>query len=336
MFQPSTSFLVGCAMVACLVSERGALLRGFSAGSYSCTVAAIVWRHLLGRDSRLHSAGDYALESVKIIQVATDTSCPWSSVGESGVRAALNAEGIGVLAVHDDRRIFGVNGHNYSHLVKILDGAGPSLHSAFARSNDLYYQWAGFDPRSAEYLQHIALALACQEPRELVRVTDRPQIPRMISDASWLAAAAGESTLLMELKADPNDADAWVLRSLHGLMDLPAYRATALGRAAAKYVHDRLMPVAQTLDFMWYQALASVSALRTFRDPPAQWRSFSRRDAIPAWGRLYNRLHPGVDIYSVHFVKKMPWCQYFNGQGSRTDCQLPDGSEVSLAVMLPV
>ena len=116
-----------------------------------------------------------------------------------------------------------------------------------------------------------------------------------------------------------------------------SYRATALGRAAAKYVHDRLMqlPVAQALDFMWYQALASVSALRTFRDPPAQWRSFSRRDAIPAWSRLYNRLHPGVDISSVHFVKKMPWCQYFNGHGSRTDCQLPDGSEVSLAVMLP-
>ena len=179
-----------------------------------------------------------------------------------------NAEGIGVLAVHDDRHIFGVNGHNYSHLVKILDGAGPSLHSTFARSDDLYYQWAGFDPRSAEYLQHIALALACQELRELVRVTDRPQVQLMISDPFWLAAAAGESTLLMELKADPNDAaDAWVLRSLHGLMDLPAYRATALGRAAAKYVHDRLMqlPVAQTLDFMWYQALASVSALRTFR-----------------------------------------------------------------------
>ena len=120
-------------------------------------------------------------------------------------------------------------------------------------------------------------------------------------------------------------------------MGVALYRATALGRAAAKYVHDRLMqlPVAQALDFMWYQALASVSALRTFRDPPAQWRSFSRRDAIPAWSRLYNRLHPGVDIYSVHFVKKMPWCQYFNGHGSRTDCQLPDGSEVSLAVMLP-
>ena len=236
MFQPSTSFLVGCAMVACLVSERGALLRGFSAGSYSCTVAAIVWRHLLGRDSRLHvriggvsmpppclrglaqSAGDYALESVKIIQVTTDTSCPWSSVGESGVRAALNAEGIGVLAVHDDRRIFGVNGHNYSHLVKILDGAGPSLHSAFARSDDLYYQWAGFDPRSAENLQHIALALACQEPRELVRVTDRPQIPRMISDASWLAAAAGERLGTRRTHG---------CRSLHGLMDLPAYRATA-------------------------------------------------------------------------------------------------------------
>ena len=50
-----------------------------------------------------------------------------SSVGESGVRAALHAKGIGVLAVHDDRRIFGVNGHNYSHLVKILDGAGPAF-----------------------------------------------------------------------------------------------------------------------------------------------------------------------------------------------------------------
>ena len=174
------------------------LLRGFLAGSHSCTVASIVWRHLLGPDSRLHvriggvsmpppclrclaqSAGDYALGSVKIVQVTTDTSCPWSSVGESGVCAALNAEGIGVLAVHDDRRIFGVNGHNYSHLVKIRDGAGPSLHSAFAKSDG-----AGFDPRSAEYLQHIALALACQEPQELVRVTDRPpQIPRMISDAA--------------------------------------------------------------------------------------------------------------------------------------------------------
>ena len=119
-----------------------------------------------------------------------------------------------------------------------------------------------------------------------------------------------------------NDAaDAWVSRSL--------------GRAAAKYVHDQLtqLPVAQALDFMWYQALASVSALRTFRDP-AQWRSFSRRDAVPAWSRLYNRLRPGVDIYSVHFVKKLPWCQYFNGHGSRTDCQLPDGTEVSLAVTL--
>ena len=64
----------------------------------------------------------------------------------------------------------------------------------------------------------------------------------MIPEAAWLAGAAGECSLLMELKADPNDAaDAWVSRSLHGLMDLPAYRATALGRAAAKYVHDRLI-----------------------------------------------------------------------------------------------
>ena len=183
-----------------------------------------MWRHLLGPDSRLYvriggvsipppclrglaqSAGDYALGSVKIVQVTTDASCPWSSVGESGVRAALNAEGIGVLAVYDDRRIFGVNGHNYSHLVKILDGAGPSLHSAFAKSDDFYYQCAGFDPRSADYLQHIALALACQEPQELVRVTDRPRIPCMISEAAWLVGAAGECSLLMELKADPNDA----------------------------------------------------------------------------------------------------------------------------------
>ena len=164
---------------------------------------------------------------------------------------------------------------------------------------------------------------------------------RVLSFPGWgttvCDVATLEHTISFGNKGMPPAVDAWVSRSLHGLMDLPAYRATALGRAAAKYVHDRLMqlPVAQALDFMWYQALASVSALRTFRGPAAQWRSFSRRDAIPAWGRLYNRLHPGVDIYSVHFVKKMPWCQYFNGHGSRTDCQLPDGSEVSLAVMLP-
>ena len=92
----------------------------------------------------------------------------------------------------------------------------------------------------------------------------------MISEAAWLAGAAGECSLLMELKADPNDAaDAWVSRSLHGLMDLPAYRATALGRAAAKYVHDRLMHCQwpKRLILCGKQALASVSALRTFRDP---------------------------------------------------------------------
>ena len=48
----------------------------------------------------------------------------------------------------------------------------------------------------------------------------------MISDAAWLAAAAGESTLAQGRPA-------WVSRSLHGLMDLPAYRATALGRAGS-------------------------------------------------------------------------------------------------------
>ena len=77
MFQPSTSFLVGCAM-ACLVSERGA-----------CFVASRRVPLVIvgaGPDSRLHvrivvflaasllvrpPLGDYALGSVKIVQVTT-------------------------------------------------------------------------------------------------------------------------------------------------------------------------------------------------------------------------------------------------------------------------
>ena len=46
-------------------------------------------------------------------------------------------------------------------------------------------------------------------------------------------------------------------------------------------------------------------------------------------------LHPGVDIYSVLFTQKLPWCPYFNAHGNRTDCQLPDGTKVYLAGMLP-
>ena len=68
--------------------------------------------------------------------------------------------------------------------------------------------------------------------------------------------------------------------------------------------------------------------------PPCAPSGTPRPSGAPSLG-VMQFLHPGVDIYSVHFVKKMPWCQYFNSQGSRTDCQLPDGSEVSLAVMLP-
>ena len=54
MYQPASSFLIGSTMIASLLSERGALLRGFSAGSYSCTAAAIVWKHVLDSEARLH------------------------------------------------------------------------------------------------------------------------------------------------------------------------------------------------------------------------------------------------------------------------------------------
>ena len=54
MCQPASSFLIGSTMIASLLSERGALLRGFSAGSYSCTAAAIVWKHVLDSEARLH------------------------------------------------------------------------------------------------------------------------------------------------------------------------------------------------------------------------------------------------------------------------------------------
>ena len=122
----------------------------------------------------------------------------------------------------------------------------------------------------------MALALACQDPTELMRVTAVEHIPRMIAEAAWLVESAGDSALLLEMKADPNDsAEAFVHRSLRGLMDLRAYKATAIGRAASKYVQDRLvqLPVAQTLDFLWFQALASVSALRG----GGAWRSTGHR-----------------------------------------------------------
>ena len=59
-------------------------------------------------------------------------------------------------------------------------------------------------PRSADYLQRIALALACQDPTELMRVTAVEHIPRMIAEAAWLVESVGDSALLREMKADPN------------------------------------------------------------------------------------------------------------------------------------
>ena len=47
-----------------------------------------------------------------------------------------------------------------------------------------------FDVRSADYLQRIALALAYQDPKELMRVTAVEHIPRMISEAAWLVDSA--------------------------------------------------------------------------------------------------------------------------------------------------
>ena len=132
MYQPDTVFLVGCAALAGLLVNRGALLRGFSAGSYSCSAAAIVWRHILPEDSRLHlrigaismpppvlvgisdKGGDYPLGSVLAVQVVSDTACPWNQVEQSGVRNALKAMGIGLIALVDDCYSFGPRGHNYN------------------------------------------------------------------------------------------------------------------------------------------------------------------------------------------------------------------------------
>ena len=288
LYQPDTAFLVGCVMLAGFIVNRGALLRGFSAGSYSCSAAATVWRHVLPADSRLHlrigaismppsvlvgisdKGGDYPLGSVLAVQVVSDTACPWNQVEQSGVRTALKAKGIGLLALVDDCYLFGPQGHNYSHLVRVLDAAGLELFGSCHKAGNMYELWPGFDVRSADYLQHIALALACQDPAALMQATAAEHIPRMISQASWLVDSAGDCPILLEMKADPNDAaDAFVQRSLCGLMDIRAFKATALGRAAARYVQDRLvqLPVAQTLDFPWFQALASVSALRNANDP---------------------------------------------------------------------
>ena len=111
----------------------------------------------------------------------------------------------------DDYDSFGPRGHNYSHLVRVLDAAGPGLFGMCLKGGGMYAQWPGFNVRSADYLQHIALALACQDPVELMRATAAKHIPRMISEGSWLADSAGDCPLLLEMKADPNDAaDAFV------------------------------------------------------------------------------------------------------------------------------
>lgn len=113
-------------------------------------------------------------------------------MGQSGVRMALQEAGVGLIAV--------------------IDGCGPTwLLATRAKSDELYVQWPGFDVRSADYLQHIALALACQDPKELMKVTSAEHIPRMICEAAWLVDSAGDCDLLLEMKAGPNDAaDAFV------------------------------------------------------------------------------------------------------------------------------
>ena len=42
----------------------------------------------------------------------------------------------------------------------------PHLDSFLPALRVIYVQWPGFDVRSADYLQRIALALACQDPTE--------------------------------------------------------------------------------------------------------------------------------------------------------------------------
>ena len=119
-------------------------------------------------------------------------------------------------------------------------------------------------------------------------------------------------------------------------MDIRAFKATALGRAASGYVQQRLaqLPVVQALDFLWFQALASVSALRNANDPPAVWRHFAFKDSVTAWGEHYNAIHPGINMFSVHFANRAPWCQHVIGQSRRIETNLPDGTEVSLALRL--
>ena len=71
---------------------------------------------------------------------------------------------------------------------------------------------------------------------------------------------------------------------------------TALGRAASGYVQARLvqLPVAQTLDFLWFQALASVSALRNANDPPAVYSFCKSGPVVPArdWAEPTHRDQP--------------------------------------------
>ena len=103
MYQRNTAFLVGCAMLASLLVNRGALLHGFSAGFYSCSAAASRLHLRIGAISMpppgfggdFRQGGDYPLGSVLAVQVVSDLACPWNQVEQSGVRNVLKAMGIG-------------------------------------------------------------------------------------------------------------------------------------------------------------------------------------------------------------------------------------------------
>ena len=65
--------------------------------------------------------------------------------------------------------------------MRVLDAVGPGLFGMCLNGGGMYAQWPGFDVRSADYLQHLALGLACQDLVALMRATAAEHIPRMVS-----------------------------------------------------------------------------------------------------------------------------------------------------------
>ncbi len=236
-----------------------------------------------------------------------DRLCPWPSFGQPSILATLASYRILALPIAAHPSPFGPQGHNYSHLVPALSHAPLALFGQVQSRDRLYGLWPGYDSEASGYFLQLALVLA-MEQTELERLTSEGVVPRLIRERPWLQAVAGDSPLLTEQGADPNDsAEVFTHRLLVSQAGLPVWQNTNLATqcGAAMRRALRSVPVAQAVDFWWFQVLATVNTLRSpaERRRGRQWGYLLPCSPFTVDCSLYSRLAPGINMYKLVFAK---------------------------------